>query len=130
MFQPCSDETKILGVPWNKLTDKLSTSIPKFQQTVIKRNILSYVASIHDKIGIISPCHVLENVIYSELCNEKILWDAGAPEHLKNKFVKWMRDTSSLNNEIPRESITAVELYVFGDTSIVATISNKPRLKC
>ena len=44
MFQTSSNETKILGVPWNKLTDKLSISIPKFQQTVTKRNILSYVA--------------------------------------------------------------------------------------
>ena len=72
MFQTSSNETKILGVPWNKLTDKLSISIPKFQQTVIKRNILIYVASIYDPLGIVSPCHVLWKVIYSELCEEKI----------------------------------------------------------
>ena len=30
MFQTSSNETKILGVPWNKLTDKLSVSIPNF----------------------------------------------------------------------------------------------------
>ena len=41
MFQNSSNETKILGVPWNKLTDKPTTSITKFQQTVTKRNILS-----------------------------------------------------------------------------------------
>ena len=49
MFQTNSNETKILGVTWNKLTDKLSISIPKFQQTVTKRNILSYAASTYDK---------------------------------------------------------------------------------
>ena len=35
--------------------------------------------------------HVLEKVIYSELCDEKILWDAKAPEHLENKLMKWER---------------------------------------
>ena len=72
MLQASSNETKIVGVPWNKLTDKLSISIPKFQQIVTKRNILSYVTSIYDPLGNISPCHVLGKVIYSELCDEKI----------------------------------------------------------
>ena len=99
MFHTNSNKTKILGVTWNKLTDKLSISIPKFQQTVTKRNFLSYVASIYDPLGIIFPCHVLGKVVYSKLCDEKIPRDAEAPEHLKNKFVKWMRDTSSLKNE-------------------------------
>ena len=129
MFQTNSNETKILGVPWNKLTEKLSISIPKFQHSVTKRNILSYVASIYDPLGIISPCHVLGKVIFSELCDEKIPWYAKAPECLKNKYVKWVRDTSSLKNEIPRsvalnkESITAVDLYVFGDASAVASFA-------
>ena len=73
MFQTSSKKkTKKLGVPWNKLTEKLSISIPKFQQIVTKRDILSYVASIYDPPEIISPGHVLEIVIYSELCDEKI----------------------------------------------------------
>lgn len=67
LFQTSSNETKIFYVPWNKLTDKLSISISKFQQTVTKTNILSYVASIYDPLGIISLCHVLEKAIYSEL---------------------------------------------------------------
>ena len=86
MFQTSSNETKTLGLLCNKLTDKLSISIPNFQQTVTKRNALSYVASIYDPLGIISPCHVLGKVIYSELCDEKIPWDAEAPEHLKTSL--------------------------------------------
>ena len=60
------------------------------------------MASIYDSLGIISPCHVLGKVIYSKLCDEKILWDEETPEPLENKFVKWLRDISSLKNEIPR----------------------------
>ena len=127
MFQTSSNENKISGVPWNKLTDKLSISISNFQQTVTKRNTLSYMVSIYDPLGSISPYHVLGKVIYSELYDEKIPWDAEAPKHLKNKFVKWMRGTLSFKTEIPRsvapnkESITAVDVHVFGDASIVAT---------
>ena len=126
MFQSSSNETKTLGVPWNILTDKLSIPIPKFQQTLTKRNILSYVASMYDPLGIISPCHVLGKVIYSKICDEKIPWDAEALKHLKKILVKWVRDTSRLKNEIPRsvllnkESITAVDLHVLGDASIAA----------
>ena len=58
MFQTSLNETKILGVPWNKLTDKLSIFISRFQQTVTKRNILSYMASTYDYLSFISPCHV------------------------------------------------------------------------
>ena len=49
MFQTSSNETKILSVPWNKSTDKLSISIPKFQQSVTKINILGYVTSTYDR---------------------------------------------------------------------------------
>ena len=46
------------------------------------------MTSIYDPLGTISPCHVLEKIIYSEICDEKIPWDAEVPEHLKCKFLK------------------------------------------
>ena len=125
MLQPSSNETKILGVPLNKLTDKLSISILKFQQTVTKGS--SYVISIYDPLGILFPCHVLRTGIYSKLCDEKLPGDAEVSEHLKNKFLKLVKDMSSIKNKIPRsvtlnkESITALDLHIFGDTSIVAS---------
>ena len=85
------------------------------------------MASIYDPLGIISPCHALGKIIYSELCDEEIPWDVEDPGYLENKFVKWVRDASSFKNEIWRsvalnkKSITAVDLYVFGDASIIAS---------
>ena len=53
MFQTSSNETRMLGVPWNKLTDKLSIYIREFlRRTVTKRNILSSVSLIYDPLGI------------------------------------------------------------------------------
>ena len=47
------------------------------------------------------------------------------PEHLKNKFVKGVRDISSLKNGISRSVAlnkeSAVDLHVFGDARIVAS---------
>ena len=59
---------------------------------------------------------------------QRTLWrensrDAEALEPVKNKFVKWERDTSGWKNKpvaLNKESIAAVDCHVFGDTSIVA----------
>ena len=77
---------------------------------------------------LLSPFHVLGKVKYIDFYDEKIPWDAKAPVHLTNKFVKWVRDTSGLKNEIPisaalnKESITAVDLHVFGDASTLQAV--------
>ena len=69
--------TKILGLGCNKASDTLSVIIPTYQHKAIpKRNILSYVASIYDPLGFISPSHVIDKVIYRKLCDEKVPWDA------------------------------------------------------
>ena len=71
MFLTSSNETKKLDIPWNKLTDKLSTSIPKFEKRITKRNIFSYLVSTYNLLGIISRCHILGKVMYNELCDGK-----------------------------------------------------------
>ena len=71
MFLTSSNETKKLDIPWNKLTDKLSTSIPKFEKRITKRNIFSYLVSTYNLLGIISRCHILGKVMYNKLCDGK-----------------------------------------------------------
>ena len=71
MFLTSSNETKKFDIPWNKLTDKLSTSIPKFEKRITKRNISSYLVSIYNLLGIISRCHILGKVMYNEHCDGK-----------------------------------------------------------
>ena len=107
----------------DKLTDKLSIFIPEFQQTLTQKRFLSYVASVYDLLVIISSCHVLGKVIYSQLYDEESPCDAEIIKHLKSKLVKLVRDISSLTNEMPgpvalyEEPTTAVDLQVIGDSS-------------
>ena len=90
-----------------------------------KRN----VASIYDQFGIISPSHVLRKVIYRELCDNKISWDAEVSKGRKTKFEKWANDVSSIKTKVPtsillkKESVTSIDLHVFGDTSAMANCS-------
>ena len=76
LFSSNSGHTKILGVGWNKITDKLNNEISQFsERQITKRNVLSCIASIYDPLGLISASHIIEKLIYLELCNLKIPWD-------------------------------------------------------
>ena len=111
----------------DKNRDNLSIVVPEFNEKLItKRNVLSYIASIYDPLGLISASHIIGKVIYRELCDKKLPWDTEIPQILKKKFKKWVNDITNILIEIPRsipthkESITSVDLHVFGDASIVA----------
>ena len=93
---------------------------------ITKKNVLSYIESIYNLLDLISPSHITGKVIYRELCDKKLPWDTEIPQILKKKFTKWVNDITNILIEIPRsipthkESITSVDLHVFGDGSIVA----------
>ena len=58
---------------WNKITDKLNIKISQFsERQITKRNVLSCIASIYNPLGLISASHIIEKLIYLELCNLKI----------------------------------------------------------
>ena len=60
---------------------------PTYQQKVItKRNILSYVPSIYDPLGLISPSHIIGKDLSRELCDKKVPWDAELSILLKRKI--------------------------------------------
>ena len=118
---------KIFGVPWDKNRDNLSIVVPEFNEKLItKRHVLSYIASICDPLGLISASHIIGKVIYHELCAKKLPWNTEIPQILKKKIKKWVNDIANILIEIRRsipthnESITSVDLHVFGDASILA----------
>ena len=131
--------TKILGVHWDKNRNNLSIVVPEFDEKLItKRNVLSYIASIYEPLGLISAGHIIGKVICCELCDKKIPWDTEIPQILKKKILKWVNNITNILNEIPRaipthkESVTSVDLLVFGDASVIANcvavyaVANQP----
>ena len=127
LFNNQQNCTKILGLVWDKKKDQISANVPKYQNKLVtKRNILSYIASIYDPLGFISPSHVIGKLIYRELCEEGVSWDSEVSKRLKTRFEKWAKDISCIKTEIPRsiplniESVTSLDLHVFGDASVLA----------
>ena len=65
-------------------------------------------------------------MIYHELCDKKRPWDTEIPQILKKKFKKVVNYITNILIELPRsilthkESLTSVDLHVFGNASILA----------
>ena len=89
---------------------------------------MTYVTSIYNPWGLISPSHMVGKGVYCETYrDEEIAWDIEILQHLKNKFEKWVSDITRTKFEIPRsvplkhEASTTNDLHLFWDASIVAT---------
>jgi hypothetical protein len=51
-------ETKLLGLPWNKAKYTIATVFPNNMPVTTKREMLRFLASIYDPLGIVSPINV------------------------------------------------------------------------
>ena len=76
-------EAKILGIRWNKKTDKIiydfSEIRSKFTENATRRSLLASIASIYDPLGLISPITVKMKILYQKICDEKCKWDEFLP---------------------------------------------------
>ena len=87
------EQTKLLGLHWNKSEDMIAVTFPtKFGETS-KRGVLQTLASIYDPIGIVSPVTLRGKVLFRELCDAKLSWDQELPDDLAKR---WKRYTESL----------------------------------
>ena len=117
------DETKLLGLSWNKAEDTLGVVFPESQrENVTKRSLLKDLASVYDPMGIVSPVTLGGKLIYREVCDAKVSWDQELPTELSNKWNKWTKalpDKVGIRWSIStfRESIDAIDLRAFGDSS-------------
>ena len=110
----------LLGLQWNKSTDKVGVTIPADAAQVMKRGILGKVARIYDPLGLIAPITLQGKLLYCDACEEKRSWDPPVSAALVHQWQKW---ENSLPQQIncPRaltrvqEPIENFDLHVFGD---------------
>ncbi|XP_047143059.1 uncharacterized protein LOC124817258 [Hydra vulgaris] len=71
--------TKVLGLNWNKekdiLTFDLAKVLTEMKANPTKRDILRFIASIFDPLGIINPVVVRLKIFFQEVCSSKVEWD-------------------------------------------------------
>lgn len=118
--------SKILGHVWNKDDDTLELLAKPFRlkHPVTKPTILSYLGTVYDPLGIISPTMAEGKHIYREACDEKKGWNAEVSPRLKKQWLRWTKQLKDVR--VPRSialfvgEIGAVHLHLFTDASILA----------
>ena len=82
-------ETKLLGLPWDKVNDALSVPFPKLEAEPTKRGVLSQLARIYDPLGLVSPTTLCGKFIFRDMCEQELPWHAQIPRELSKKWKKW-----------------------------------------
>ena len=80
-----ANETKILGLNWDKQRDIFRVEIPTESQSLTKRNILKTLASIYDPLGFMSLVLFIGKILFRNLCVLRIPWDNEIPQKIENK---------------------------------------------
>ena len=93
-------DSKTLGIMWNIDSDCFYFDVNIVKKNVLtKRCILSFVASIFDPLGLVSPIVLMGKVIFQETTLMKLSWDEPVPDALVVRWHKWL-DTLLLLSDI------------------------------
>ena len=117
-----SEETKLLGLAWNKKDDTLAINFPDMPERGTKRTVLSGLASVYDPLGIVSPVLLTGKILYRDICDEGLSWDEEITGQLKQRWQKFIKSLPK-RIEVPRsmtpakESVKGIHLHAFGDAS-------------
>jgi hypothetical protein len=122
-LQVLPNQSKLLGLQWNKSTDTISVEFPEHTPVATKRGLLATLAKIYDPLGLVSPVTLQGKLIFRDVCDSKVSWDADLPQKLQrrwNKFVDSLpRSLSTTRPVVPhQEPVQSVELHAFGDASM------------
>ena len=117
-----SRQCGLLGLKWNKLSDKIGVPFPTNVAQPTKRGILGKVAKIYDPLGLAAPTTLQGKLLYCEACEEKCAWDAPLSAELVQQWKKW---ESCLPQQIncsraltsAQQPIENIQLHAFGDAS-------------
>ena len=115
-------QTKLLGIPWNKEEDTIAVTFPSSPEQPTKRDLLGSLARIYDPLGLVSPTTLTGKMLYRDVCDSRIVWDKTLPSLLLNRWTAW-KNCLPEKVEIPQslakyqEETEAIDLHGFGDAS-------------
>ena len=112
--------SKIHGHTGHNDYDTLELSAKSFpqEQPVTKRTIFSYVGTVYDPLGIISPTMAEGKHVYREACDEKKGWNADVSTHLMDQWLEWTKQLRDAR--VSRSDVTFIEEVGVVHSSILA----------
>ena len=117
-----ASESKVLGLLWNKQLDPLTVTFPQDETPATKRELLKKLAKVYNPLGLTTPFTLQGKLIYRDICNQKLPWDAQLTRNLTERVKKW-EQTLPTGVTVPRpvmnfrEPVLSLELHAFGDAS-------------
>ena len=127
-FQPLEDNLTVLGIDWHKQSDSFINDLNKIYEAgielpTIKRNVLKFMVSIYDPIGIVSPVVVFFKILFQKICLLKCEWDNELNPELASESKKSLNSLKEMIFTVPIcyfsyfNSITVFDLHAFSDAS-------------
>ena len=120
--QQLGAKSKILGLAWDKQDDTLEVVYSQESTESTMRGVLANLAKVYDPLGLVSLTTLTGKLIYRDICNLQIAWDAPIPSQLGERWQKW-KSSLPTGVVVPRstvrhqEPIQSIVLYGFGDAS-------------
>ena len=116
---------RTLGIQWCAESDSFQFHLTLSERPLTRRGILSTLNSVYDPLGFLAPIVLKGKQILQEMCRENADWDTPLPDHLKQRWQKWILDLRHLDClKIPRcvkpsqfGQEEVVELHHFSDAS-------------
>ncbi|XP_015779794.1 PREDICTED: uncharacterized protein LOC107357669 [Acropora digitifera] len=102
--------------------DTLTVNFPKSETATSKREVLRNLAKVYDLLGLATPLTLQGKLIYREICNLKVPWDAQLSKQLVKKVGSW-EQSLPIGVTVPRpvahyrEPVADLQLHAFGDAS-------------
>nr|XP_047139172.1 uncharacterized protein LOC124815072 [Hydra vulgaris] len=127
-------ETKVLGQSWDKDSDEFTYSFngitSHYKHICSKRDVMKFIASIFDPMGLINPVIVRCKCLFQKLCIAKYSWDDLMSGDILEEWHDIIFDFCSLNKlTLPRWILSdsylsntnvKLELHAFADASLKA----------
>lgn len=114
---------KTLGLNFNVKDDCFTINCPEdFNNSITKREILSYTAKFYDPLGFVSPIIVTAKHFIQGLWSAKLDWDSPLPRDLADEWFSFTKDlaampTINLKRNIAMHDAVSIQLIGFADAS-------------
>ncbi|XGW03187.1 hypothetical protein V3C99_014858 [Haemonchus contortus] len=116
---------KVLGIPWNSITDKFSLCVNVQREEIIsKRTIAQQIASVYDPFGWFIPLFVKAKHFQQFLWKHHYDWDEPLNERHRQQWENIVQEIAEFRKELPRkitqDDMKSYTLVTYSDASAIA----------